>query len=229
MKPSAYYDPTAIDREVAQGRHRAAIGGMWEEIGNLQLDFLKSQGLEAHHHMLDIGCGALRFGHLAVDYLKAGHYFGQDLSIELVEAGYLKELTEAQRIKLPRQNLAANAEFDFSHVNQKINYAIAQSVFTHLPFNHIRHCLARLAPFMAREGAFFATYFECPGENNLEESCQQLGLVNDELVVTTAISDPYHYRAADFEYAIHGLEWKLELLGGWGHPRGQKMLKFIKL
>lgn len=227
MKPSAYYDDNAVSREVSEGRHRAAIGGLWDEMGQLQLDFLKSQGLAPQQVVLDIGCGALRFGHLAVEYLQAGNYYGQDLSEELLNAGYERELNDALRAKLPRANLAANAEFDFSHVKVAVDVAIAQSVFTHLPFNHIRHCLQRLALKMSKGGVFFATFFLCPENHDVTQPLAQAGAIDGDPVITTSLSDPYHYRISDFEYAISGLSWALEVVGEWNHPRGQQMLKFI--
>ncbi|MDG1286241.1 MAG: class I SAM-dependent methyltransferase [Rickettsiales bacterium] len=228
MKPSAYYDPNAITREVEQGRHRAAIGGLWDEMGQLQLDFLKSEGLTPEHKVLDIGCGALRFGHLAVDYLDAGNYYGQDLAQELIQAGYEQELSDELRLKLPQSNLAANAEFDFSHLNAPMDCAIAQSVFTHLPLNHIRQCLIQLESHMVAGGVFYATFFLCPEGHALTQAYSQNGAIEGEPVITTSLSDPYHYRISDFEYAISGLSWRLEGAGEWNHPRGQQMLKFVK-
>jgi hypothetical protein len=40
--------------------HRRCVGGKWDEIGKLQIDFLKEQGLEKNMKFLDIGCGSLR-------------------------------------------------------------------------------------------------------------------------------------------------------------------------
>jgi hypothetical protein len=44
---SRYYDADAITRAVAEGRHRDVIGGLWDEMGELQLDFLRANGLSA--------------------------------------------------------------------------------------------------------------------------------------------------------------------------------------
>src|SRR3979409_2149502 len=60
--------------------HRAAVGGRWEEIGELQFQFLRTHGLEPQHRLLDIGCGSLRGGVRFVSYLDPGNYFGIDIS-----------------------------------------------------------------------------------------------------------------------------------------------------
>jgi hypothetical protein len=77
---SRYYDKTAIEAEVAAGRHRESVGGLWEAIGRLQADFLVSPCLQPHHHLLDIGCGSLRGGAKLISYLDAGNYVGTDLN-----------------------------------------------------------------------------------------------------------------------------------------------------
>ncbi len=39
-----------------------AVGGLWDEIGQLQFDFLRAKGLLPRHKLLDFGCGSLRGG-----------------------------------------------------------------------------------------------------------------------------------------------------------------------
>jgi hypothetical protein len=72
---SNYDDKELIDKHVREGQHRAVIGGMWEEIGTLQLSFLVSQGLARSDKLLDIGCGCLRGGVYLVGYLDPGKLF----------------------------------------------------------------------------------------------------------------------------------------------------------
>src|SRR5215472_262077 len=89
---SSYDDKAALEAEVRAGRHRECVGGLWEEVGQLQLDFLVAQGLMPHHRLLDIGCGSLRGGVKLIRYLCAGHYAGIDLHESLLNAGYEIEL-----------------------------------------------------------------------------------------------------------------------------------------
>lgn len=102
------------------------------------------------------------------------------------------------------------------------DFALAHSVFTHLPFNHIRLCLEQLSQRMATGGKLYATFFECPSGEPI--NCvikHQPGEVEK-----TATGDPYHYRFDDFVYACVGLPWNVSYIGDWGHPRGQRMLRF---
>lgn len=77
---SRFYDKPAIELQVKAGRHRDVIGGLWEEIGQLQLDFLRSRGLRSNHRIVDIGCGSLRAGVKLVAYLDPGNYYGTDIN-----------------------------------------------------------------------------------------------------------------------------------------------------
>jgi hypothetical protein len=59
---SMYYDQRGLAERVSNGEHRAVVGGMWDELGALQLDFLRARGLRPDSRLLDIGCGSLRLG-----------------------------------------------------------------------------------------------------------------------------------------------------------------------
>ncbi len=229
MSISPYYETDELKEQVHAGGHRDAIGGLWEELGNLQMMFLKEHGLQPTHSLLDIGCGSLRLGVQAVDYLEAGNYFGTDISQELLDAGYEKELDSELQLKLPKENLAANGDFDFSFLKQKIDFAVAQSLFTHLPMNHIRRCLRQLQAHMHSGGALYATFCICPDHHPinepLEHPCEsEAGRDN---TVSHDYCDPYHYTLSDLEYCAKETPWKVQLIGDWGHPRNLQMVAFI--
>ena len=50
------YGEELSESDIEQNRHRNFIGGKWEEIGQLQYDFLLKQGLQPQQKLLDIGC-----------------------------------------------------------------------------------------------------------------------------------------------------------------------------
>ena len=221
-----YDDKEAIARGVAQGRHRIIIGDFWEEIGRLQFDYLRNNGLKPDSRLLDIGCGSLRGGVHFVAYLDAGHYFGLDSNASLIEAGYNLELGPLglQR-KLPRANLIADDEFHFDGFPDGFDFALAQSLFTHLPLNHLRLCLARLWPKMKAGGRFFATFFLMPDDHAIGAP-----LVHSPGGVTSRDwRDPYHYYVRDLAYAAQGLPWRMHVQGDWSHPRDQQMVEFERV
>jgi hypothetical protein len=219
---SNYYNKAAIADAVHRGEHRQVIGDLWDEIGGLQLDFLKANGLQPHHRLLDIGCGSLRLGVRAVAYLDAGNYWGTELNETLLDAGYEKEvIPSGSSAKLPRANLVVDEDFSFKGVPPQIDFAIAASVFTHLPLNHLRLCLTNLARHVTTSCTFFFTVFTPPDGLPVTQSHRQPGGGK----WTHPARDPYHYCVADLRYAAQDTPWSIQFIGEWGHPRNQMMVR----
>ncbi|WP_298123499.1 class I SAM-dependent methyltransferase [Brevundimonas sp.] len=222
MANNVYEQTDVVDAEIRTGRHRDLIGGLWEQMGPHQLSFLIAQGMQPSHRLLDIGCGALRLGVHAIPYLEASRYYGSDVSEAIMRAGHELELDDDGRARAPWTHFRASPDFDLPEADGLFDYAIAQSVFTHLPLNHLRRCLARLAPRMASGGRFFVTYFECQPDQDLFDTLEQPG----GIVRTTDTIDPFHYRLDDLIWAIDRSPWTFEPIGDWGHPRGQMIAAY---
>jgi hypothetical protein len=45
MVLSTYEDSAEVQRAVNEGRHRELVGGMWDEIGRLQFEYMVENGL----------------------------------------------------------------------------------------------------------------------------------------------------------------------------------------
>lgn len=222
---SAYYDARAVEAAVARGDHRALVGGLWEEIGRLQYETLVARGLRPEHRLLDIGCGALRGGVHFVRYLAPGNYYGLDLNGSLLDAGYEQELGPlGLKERLPRENLLADGDFKFGRFGTNFDHAIALSLFTHLPLDLIRVCLERLAPCMKVGGVFYASFF-----NADEREPTYIDIVQEPAgVITHGGTDPFHHRISDFVHLCAGLPWDVQPIGDFGHPRGQKLIAFVR-
>lgn len=222
---SKYDDENYVEQRLQIRTHRQVVGGLWDEIGTLQFEFMKRMGLRPESLLLDVGCGALRGGVKFAEYLDSGRYFGIDISQSLLETGYAQEISPRRDLadKLPRENLRCIDTFEAAPFGKQFDYALAQSVFTHLTFNSIRLCLENLAGVIRIGGKFCATYFRIPDDRptGMPEQHQQG-------IITYGYKDPYHYRVADFQYLIRDLPWSLEEEMDWGHPRGQRMLVFSR-
>jgi SAM-dependent methyltransferase len=223
--PSRYYDADAMRARVEAGEHREAIGGLWEEIGALQIAFLVRQGLRPQHRLLDLGCGAFRAGVKLLPYLDAGNYYGVDVSAELVQAGLERELAPAGLLeRLPASNLELNDEFDVSAFGVDFDFGIAQSVFTHLPLHRLPECLAALGPFFRSGGLFFSTWFVGPHPSSAHpEHVQEHG------VRTYCDRDLYHASVEEIVEAAEQPGWRPVWIGDWGHPRFQRMLASVRI
>lgn len=217
-------DPSKQPNEAVQEApdwHRRAVGGMWEEMGRLQFDFLLAQGLQPQHYLLDVGCGSLRGGRHFISYLEPGHYYGVDKEQWLLDAG----LTELQAANLQDRepHLSCMDDFAFERLDQTFDYALAQSVFTHLSLNSIIRCLVNIDRTLRPGGVFFATFFEnSGGKQNLEPITQS------DIVVSYYDSDPYHYTRDALVWACEGTALEAEYVGDWQHPHQQVMMAFRK-
>jgi SAM-dependent methyltransferase len=139
--PNAYYNRQLTDAEISAKEHREWVGGLWHELGALQFE-LKAQGLQPHHRLLDVGCGALRGGLHFVRYLDTGHYYGLDLNASLIDAGR-RELREAG-LEGKHPHFLVSDSFEVSRFGQRFDYSLAQSVFTHLPMTIVAQCVAEV-------------------------------------------------------------------------------------
>ncbi len=202
--------------------HRGGVGGLWDEMGPRQVDFLVSQGLVPNDALLDIGCGSLRAGIHFVKYLEPGGYYGLDIDQRMLDAG--REELANVGLDPERATLVCDDAFRFSRFERTFRWALAQSVFTHLPLNTIMRCLSEIEPVLEPGGRFYATFFENTGRRL---SSSDIG--EPDGVVTHIDADPYFYDPDIFRWCVEGSTLRCDVIGDWNHPRNQKMLVFAKL
>ena len=220
---SVYDDPAIVASQVRAGQHREMIGGLWDEMGQLQFDFMCARGLLPEHRLLDLGCGALRGGVHFARYLQPGNYYGLDNNQSLLDAGFEVELAAAGlQDRVPRDNLFCSTDFGLPVPGGFFDFAIAQSVFSHLTFNTIRRCLETVAPKFRAGGMLYATFFRLPDDVPATAAHAQ----GRGGIVTYGYQDPYHYRPRDLVQAAAGTPWTAHYIGQWGHPRSQVMMAF---
>jgi hypothetical protein len=101
------------------------------------------------------------------------------------------------------------------------DYALAQSVFTHLPAPQIGGALRELARCVRPGGRLYATFFEARGQPPPETLGHERGGIT-----SFRDRDPFHYRFRDLAALSTGLPWNPVYLGDWGDPRDQRMVRF---
>lgn len=206
--------------------YKSAVGGMWKEIGKLQFNFLVEQGLRPEHYLIDVGCGSLRGGIHFIRYLESGHYFGIDINKDLLDAG--KHELKRNNLAHKSPTLVEMGNFDILSLKQKFDYALAQSVFTHLPLNNIIRCIINIEKSLVQGGRFYATFFESPKTKfNLQPIMHPRA--DGQEFATYFDKDPYHYHFETFKWICEGTNLKVEYIGDWNHPRDQKMIVFVKM
>jgi len=204
---------------------RAKVGGLWEQLGKLQFEYLVKNGLKPHHFLLDIGCGSLRGGIHFIRYLENGHYFGIDKDTQLLEGGKIE--LEENNLLVKKPVLKLDDNFDFVSLNQKFEYALAQSVFTHLPIIEIKKCIENAEKVLVNEGKFYATFFE---NYRKDDTNEPMIIESDDGITfeTFPDKDPYHYRFFEFEKLVKNTSLSVKYIGDWNHPRHQKIMVFSK-
>jgi hypothetical protein len=198
--------------------HRRFVGGdgdLWDRIGELQFRFLIAQGLEPGHVLLDLACGSLRGGIRFIPYLEPDRYLGFDKSIDLVILGVAEELGIKVFLE-KRPRFVVNGRFDLSDFESRPDFAIAQSLFTHLTPDLVTAALRGVRSIAHEKTRFFATYFlrEAGDPENPTDSHSRL---------------VFRYTPAEFARFALETGWRATDLGGWNHPRGQRMMRFDPL
>jgi len=127
--------------------------------GALQFFHLFTLGMRHYHSLLDFGCGSLRFGRFAIQYLDRGNYYGIEPKRDLVTEGIKHNcLTELVREKTPY--LEISDACDMFIFKRNFDYIMAQSVFAHMPKQQIDKSLESAYKAMKPETIFLATYSE---------------------------------------------------------------------
>jgi hypothetical protein len=194
------------------GGYREYVGGLWDEIGKLQFDFMVQMGLKHEHVFLDVACGALRGGRHFIPYLNRGNYLGIDKQQSLIRAGIKRELGRKLLIAKSPEFVVSNC-FEFGRFHKKPHFALAQSLFTHLTDADIRICLTNLRSFVNPGMRFYATFFisERPNNNPSKSHSQRL----------------FSYSRVTAEELGRASGWRARYIGDWNHPRDQKMLEYV--
>ena len=196
---------------VEQAGHREYVGGAWEEIGKLQFDFLTDEGLEPYHYLVDIACGSLRAGVHIITYLNKGNYIGLEKEKSLIEKGIEEELKEGI-YEEKKPNFIISDNFEFEKIEKTINYAIAQSLFTHLPPEDIEICFRKLRKVIKNDGVFYATFFKT-----------KIKKINPKERHDHA---SFYYTKSEMEEFGEKNGWISKYRGDWGHPRGQVLVEY---
>lgn len=139
----------------------------YDLVGAMQFNLLTSFGLRDDHKLLDIGCGSLRSGKLMIPFLRAGNYYGIEPNKWLIEDGIKYEVGE-DLIKIKSPTFDNSSDFDLSVFNEKFDFLIAQSIFSHASSDQIDRCLSEAKTVMNQEALFLATFVI--GENNYSGS-----------------------------------------------------------
>jgi SAM-dependent methyltransferase len=142
-------------RRIERTGYKHAIGGgdNWDEHGNLQRDFLISQGLKPHHSLLEIGCGTGRLARKVVPYLEIAGYVGVDIADAALSVSLGLSVSEGWAHRLPSfaSEIPADRQFEF-------DYIWSFAAFIHIPQDVMEATMRRAAAVMHKDSRFYWSY-----------------------------------------------------------------------
>jgi ubiquinone/menaquinone biosynthesis C-methylase UbiE len=168
--------------------------------------------------LVDIGCGALRCGIPIIQYLEKSNYFGLDINESLLEAGK-RELAMAG-LTGNQPKLLLNNKFELQRFGVSFDFAIAQSLFTHLDMNIIVRCLTEARKVLHSGSKFFVSFLLAPQPGHIAQIRHEPGGV-----ISNFDSDPFHYSFAELQWMAATAGFTAKLIGDWNHPRNLQMLQ----
>lgn len=172
------------------------------DVGSEFLAFLKEQGLQPQHHLLDYGCGILRAGLQLVPYLEPGRYVGVDISRTRLDQG--ARLMDAAGIGRDRYALHHVRDCALRELGDRtFDVVWAHAVLMHMPEADIRSFLAALKRHLHADSVFFFTYF--PSE-----------WLGHDRVAVDRVRD-FYYPTAHLERLFREAGYRFELL-----PKGYR-------
>jgi SAM-dependent methyltransferase len=128
----------------------------FERAGRQQFVLLMMAGLEPDSKVLDIGCGVLRAGYWLIHFLNPHCYYGIEPHRERIETGRTCILeAEIERVKQPRFDM--NPEFDSSVFDEKFDFFLAYSIWTHASKPQIEVMLDNFLRDSKPNGVFLAS------------------------------------------------------------------------
>ncbi len=166
-------------------------------------------GLRERHRLLDIGCGSLRVGRVLIPYLGRGNYVGIEPNPRALEAGVRMHLGESA-LELKAPTLIASDDPGAVPNTPPIDYAFAQSIFSHTGPDLLSGWLAGVSARLAETGVLVASYV--PGADSAPPGWE-----------------PAYVTYSDRWISELAAESGLELLPiDWRHPGGQRWALFSK-
>jgi len=166
----AYYR-AVMASDIARSPEAAVGGGgepsydRWLLIGQLQFDYLVQHGLTPQDRMLEIGCGNLRAGWRFIQYLEPGHYFGIDISPDILIEAKKTLVRYGLQEKVPHLTPVDNLTLDFLP-DASFTVVHAHSVFSHSPLEVIDECLSHVGRVLAPGGFFDFTFDRTEGSEH---------------------------------------------------------------
>jgi ABC-type polysaccharide/polyol phosphate transport system ATPase subunit/SAM-dependent methyltransferase len=200
-----------------QASPRQASGGGWSEQGAWVFEFLRRQGLQPSHYVLDMGCGSLAAASRLLPYMEQSHYWGFDRNVELFVAGVQVELPRAG-VRPERGHFVLNEDFNLSEIPHTFDLAISSLFLRRLSLNSIARCFASVIRTLAPAGRFYVTWTDVDEADAFSPKHWPDGST------TWPDREPFHYTFAMLAGIADLTGGHAERLADDSHPRGERVM-----
>jgi SAM-dependent methyltransferase len=155
-------DDVAADPDRSVG---SATRERWLALGELQFDYLVEHGLQPDHQVLEIGCGNLRAGWRLIRHLEPQHYWGVDISPDVLLAASRTVEHYGLQDAEPRLQLVDDLRFRWCP-DERFDVIHAHSVFSHCPIEVVEECFAHVGRILRPDGWFDLTFNATSGREH---------------------------------------------------------------
>jgi hypothetical protein len=129
----------------------------FEASGREQLRYLLRAGLNPSSKLVDLGCGVLRAGYWIIRFLDSGGYCGIEPHQERLRIG-VHDILDPGTIDLKQPRFDGNPHFDTSVFDEKFDFFLAYSIWTHASKPQIPTMLDAFLRDSRDQGIFLTTY-----------------------------------------------------------------------
>lgn len=218
------YDPTELydykeDEYILPKNFTPHCGS--DPVGLWQLRFLTENGLLDTHRFLDIGCGDLRLGANAIQYLEPGCFLGIDQSRTALYQGF-QSLTSIHWDQKPRFYVGGAFELDV--IGQELDFVWAHSVFSHIDFSLICKCLYSVKQVLHVDGVFAFSLFLMEEEKDwgVPKLYREQSKSDEKYIYS--YRNPFMHSEKLIRLAVHEIGYEtFDLIGVT--PKGQSIIR----
>jgi len=149
-----------LQKKVEKLPNNVFVGGPvkdFENVGRLQLITLLKIGLYPQSKVLDVGCGCLRGGYWLIHFLGPMNYCGIEPNNKMLDVG-IEHILDPNQIEHKKPRFDKNSDFDFSVFNEKFNFVIARSIWTHASKFQIEKMLDSFVKNSEDDAVFLTSY-----------------------------------------------------------------------
>lgn len=156
--PSARTAFQSLGERIAElGYSTGGALDLFEPIGRHVFAKLVECGLLPDSYVLDVGCGSLRGGYWLIHFLRPGHYCGIEPNQGMLESG-LEVLLTPELLAEKQPRFDHNNRFDLGVFEQKFDFFLARSIWSHASLSQIEHMLDQFLVWGTEPAVFLASY-----------------------------------------------------------------------